>query len=404
MRIHTVKQGDTIWNIARSYSVPAAKIIETNELSEPDRLTPGEKLFIFTPTRTYMTRGGDTLEKIALRFGTKKECLLANNPALMGNERIYPGQIISVKYDTPRFGTGVANGYYYGGCSAEKLRRAMPYLSYVTVSSGLWEHGVMKKLFQTSPLIKMLSDENKIPLLRIYAPTGASSLFENTAAFSEKAISMAKNDGYSGITLASRIEKEELSKYREFLLDFKKRLMLENLYLFVELDGNSPIAPMTDISFIADGTVINYAKGTMRTLPDFEDGEERILRDFAERGESQNAFFDIPAFAYRDGEETELSEAKSLARKSGEFIEYDDNTKMCYFDYNRYSGGKRIRSKVLYEAPENINAKLKLLAELGYMGISFDIMRMPIEYLMAFHTSFSCAGGFRGSPLNCRGE
>ena len=41
MIIHTVKSGDTIFNIARKYGVPPQKIIENNELYNPDILTVG---------------------------------------------------------------------------------------------------------------------------------------------------------------------------------------------------------------------------------------------------------------------------------------------------------------------------------------------------------------------------
>ena len=45
--------------------------------------------------------------------------------------------------------------------------------------------------------------------------------------------------------------------------------------------------------------------------------------------------------------------------------------------------------RVAFESLENIKAKLDLIYELGLMGISFDIMRVPTEYLMTFHSLFA---------------
>ena len=64
MIIHTVSQGETIFKIARKYSVQPTKIIEDNGL-EGDRLTTGQELLILTPTRTVTVRGGDTLASLA---------------------------------------------------------------------------------------------------------------------------------------------------------------------------------------------------------------------------------------------------------------------------------------------------------------------------------------------------
>ena len=69
MVIHTVKSGETLYKISKLYGVSPAKIIENNGLRHPDRLSVGKKLLILTPTKSYTVRGGDTIERIARRFG-----------------------------------------------------------------------------------------------------------------------------------------------------------------------------------------------------------------------------------------------------------------------------------------------------------------------------------------------
>ncbi len=44
--VHTVQPGDTLWKIGAIYGVSVAYLINRNRLTCPDRLTPGQKLFI----------------------------------------------------------------------------------------------------------------------------------------------------------------------------------------------------------------------------------------------------------------------------------------------------------------------------------------------------------------------
>ena len=61
MIIHTVTAGDTVYSIARRYSVPPTKLLADNS-REGDRLTIGEELIILPPTRSVTVRAQDTCE------------------------------------------------------------------------------------------------------------------------------------------------------------------------------------------------------------------------------------------------------------------------------------------------------------------------------------------------------
>ena len=56
MQIHRVKEGESIYSIAREYGVHPSKIIENNGIRNPSRLTVGRELLILIPTRTYTAR------------------------------------------------------------------------------------------------------------------------------------------------------------------------------------------------------------------------------------------------------------------------------------------------------------------------------------------------------------
>ena len=381
MQIHTVKAGDTIFKIARQYNTPPMKIIENNELENPDRLTPGQKLLILTPTRTYNVRGSDTLEKIAERFGVPYDTLLTNNPYLYGQDKIYPGQILAIKYDMGTYGMACANGYYFKGTSPERLSLALPYLTYLTVSAAKRDGDGIKMLFDDGAVLRAARDKNKIPLLRIY-----DNDTDFSDSYSEKIAQTAKERNYKGVTLAAyNAMRECKDKYADFLVRLKKKLMEDDLLLFNEIDGNGD----TTFPDVCDGYAIMYEKSCLDEIPTFDNGERRVMTNFAERGEAAKAYIEIPSFAYRKDEELTKEQANKLAHLSGREILEDKERGISYFDYNKYKGGKQETVRVAYESPENIKAKLELLAELGYMGICFDIMHIPTEYLMMFNSMFS---------------
>ncbi len=386
MYIHTISPSDTVYGIARRYGVSPTKIIENNRLSDPDRLTIGQKLLILTPTKTYTVRGGDTLEKISKRFGISENSLLRNNPSLFGTDKTYPEQILALKYDTPTHGVAVLNGYYYNGCPRERLIFTLPYLNYVTVSGAVATQNGIKELFDTGEVAREVREGGRIPMYRIYDRRRMEDIKANEHEYIESLTATAKNRGFSGITLATH-KAQGSPDFEDFLFRLKKRLIEEGLSLFLEVDANSPIH-YTDIP---DAQLLFYEKCGLESIPDFRDGEDAVFTDFAERGDSSRAFIDISPFAYSEGAQIPKNEAEAEARRLQKEIKHDEKKKICYFE--TLSRGKESGTRrTVYESMENIKAKLDLAGELGYMGISFDIMRVPTSELMMMNSLFLCGG------------
>lgn len=380
MKIHRVKSGESIFSIAKEYAVLPTKIIEANGLLNPDRLLVGQELLILTPTRTHTVRGGETLNSICHRFSVNESEILAKNPALRGEKTVYPGQILTIKSDTPPGGTAFSNGYYYNHASIESLVSVLPYLTYVTVCAARVERDDVKLLFDDSRAVKTIRDAKRSPLLHLFCDLGESRLDKTIV---DTAILLAKARGYDGINLSMN-GVSDYKAFSDFLHSLKATLIEYGLLLFVELDKNSD----ADIEDCYDGIILSYSKLFSKTRPPFDEGEKCIFTDFAEKHESSKGYIELSAFAYTDGEILALDEAMRLAHTGKCEIIYDSDTKLCHFDYNKYTMGKRIPKTVYFESLENIKAKLGLISELGYMGISFDVSRTPLNYLMMFDGMF----------------
>lgn len=384
MKIHTVKAGDTVFKIAREHGVSPMKIIENNELQNPDRLVVGQKLLVLTPTRTYNVRGSDTLERISDKFGVKRKSLLAKNPYLAGTDKIYPGQLLAIKYDTPSYGLACANGYCYKGVTKDRLSLTAPYLTYLTVGAGARDADEVKLTFDDTAPLEFAKENGIIPLFRVYDRGGDFS-----DEYINNLLLMAKSHGYGGVTLASyAAAKNEPKKFEEFLTGLKKMLTEYGMSLFVEVDGNSEM----QVPDMADGYVIMYEKCPLKNIPSIDEGERRVMEDFAKWHGGSRAYMDIASLGYMGDEEITKSDFEGLAHSAGKEIICDAERGVCHFEYNKYKNGQKEAVRVLFEDLENIKAKLALVGELGFMGISFDVMNIPVEYLMMFETMFSRPG------------
>ena len=69
MIIYTVREGDSVYSIAKKNHTTPSRIITDNNLENPEKLSVGQTLVLLYPTLTYTVRGGDTLQSIASAYG-----------------------------------------------------------------------------------------------------------------------------------------------------------------------------------------------------------------------------------------------------------------------------------------------------------------------------------------------
>ena len=104
MHIYRADNNESIYDIARKYNVSPLKIAEDNSLDIREKPVKGREILVRIPSRTYNVRIGDTEDKIASRFQVSKESLMRLNPELGGKEKLYQGQLLTVKEATPSLG------------------------------------------------------------------------------------------------------------------------------------------------------------------------------------------------------------------------------------------------------------------------------------------------------------
>ena len=160
MKIHITKPGESISDIAKEYEVNEENVRRINALENLEP-TVGEELIIQIPTRSYTVVYGDTPDRIALRFGIRKSDLCRLNPWIIGNE-LKVGQKLTLKTADRKKGMAVANGYFYQGCTEEKLMRAMPFLTYVCFAAAKADKKGVHKTFDCKGLVELCLKNSKV--------------------------------------------------------------------------------------------------------------------------------------------------------------------------------------------------------------------------------------------------
>lgn len=366
MRIHSVNADQTVGDIAKEYGVDE-DILRINNGIESTEPAVGEELLVLTPTRTYTVRRGDSTERLALRFGVRRRELAKMNPHIEC-EGLVPGRRLALRYDERKYGMAAANGYFYSGGTIDGLRQRLPYLTYVTVAAARIDGGGLRKSFEPRDAVGIIRASDKIPLLRIYDKIGATRQKDGIPLI-DGMIGLAIDGGYKGITLGG-------APCEEFLVELRRRLIGSDLILITEVDEGS----LSYVAEYADGCIFTCSENEGEPCG-FDEWEGAAYRKFATESESSRCMIELPVFARGERGYMPISEAQTLARRGGCVIEPIGDTGELGFVHKKHG-------KITYPSLKKIIATLDALHEYGYMGISFDIMRTPISYLMAFNALF----------------
>jgi spore coat assembly protein SafA len=94
---YVVHSGDTMSKIARRFGVSLSSLIAANpQISNPSLIYAGQVISLPATPVYYIVQQGDTLRKIAARYGTSVNSLISLNPQIYNPNLIYIGQSIRV--------------------------------------------------------------------------------------------------------------------------------------------------------------------------------------------------------------------------------------------------------------------------------------------------------------------
>ena len=98
----TVAYGDTLSGIANLFGTTVREIVRLNNISNPNRIYPGNRIYLRVPAstpvaacETYTVKRGDTISSIATRLGLDQRELISINQ-LSNPNLIYPGQVLKL--------------------------------------------------------------------------------------------------------------------------------------------------------------------------------------------------------------------------------------------------------------------------------------------------------------------
>lgn len=416
MDIHVVRPGETLTAIAAQHSVPLSRLLADNQLPDPGQLVTGQTIVIRYPAEVYTVRPGDTLTAIAAANGLTVRQLLRQNPNLRGEETIYPGQTLVLRYQGEKRGTLSVNGYAYPFIDKGLLQRELPFLTNLTpFTYGITPQGGLVDLDDAS-MIAAAKSLGVAPLMHL-------STLTQEGGFSNELASLVLNDRRIQDNLVTAIRETLQAKgYRGLDVDFE----------FVFSQDAGPYAAFIarlrrELAPLGYPVIVALAPKTSATQPGllYEGHNYRALGQAADqvllmtyewgytygppmavaplpnvRRVVEYALTEIPAgkiwlgvpnygydwplpFAEGVTRATSISNqyAVRLALRYGAEIQYDTFAQAPWFRYMDEQGREH---EVWFEDARSIQAKLALIPEYGLYGAGYwNLMRpFPQNWLI----------------------
>ena len=407
--IYVVKPGDNLSRIARSFGTSVARLRSDNGLLADQPLVPGQALVVLIPDKTYTVRPGDGLYRISLQTGVSVRDLIRLNPTVVQMGELQTGEILalSFKREGEQVGPFRVNGYAYPHIRPEVLRRAMPFLTELSVFSyGFREDGSLvppqdERLLEEA---KRFGAETSLVLTSIdesgqFSTRRATRLFQEETLGNivlDNLIQVMMTKGYQVLESDFEfIEKEDAEAYFSFLRRARDRLHEQGFRLHVDLAPKSyaeqpgllyEAHDYARIGVIADQVLLmtyewGYAYGppmAVAPLPQVE----RVLRYGVSEIPPGKIQMGIPNYGYdwvlpyekdRRAVTVGNQEAVLLAAHMGVEIRFDETAKAPTFQY--WKAGEL--HEVWFEDARSLQAKMQLAESLGLGGLGIWNLLRP---------------------------
>ena len=408
MELYVVREGDTLYSIARQFSLSPGLVARYNGLTEPFRLAVGQCLLILQPLETYTVQPGDTLLSIARRADVQVKELWRLNPNLGGTQTIYPGQVIVTRLerigDTPL----ELSGYVYPFADAAVLRRVLPYATWmIPFTYGFSEEGQL--IEPGSAAIEALAQQYEVGrYLHLstlteggtFSAQRAEALFASPAAqaaLREDIVQTVRQRGYAGVDVDFEfLGAENAQSYADFLAYLRPAVNAAGAELLAALAPKTYAAQpgilyeghdYGSIGAAVDAVLLmtyewGYTYGPpMAVAP--VNAVRRVLEYALTEIPPEKIFMGFPNYAYdwtlpyEAGQTRAMlignEAAPALAVQVGAEIHFDEVSQTPYFNYTDGLGAVH---EVWFEDPRSCLAKFRLVQEYGFRGLGvWNFMR-----------------------------
>lgn len=276
MIIYTVKNGDTLYEIANRYGTSPEILARDNQLATPAALTVGETLVILQPKTVYTVREGENLYGVAQRFGVSIGDLWRNNAFLGGRTDLSAGEVLTIVPEDPTYGREVAtNLFVYPSVDRAVLRTALPFLTYLTLFAyGVEEDGELVDIDGEEEIIDLARQYGVAPIMLVaslneegkFSPDVAERVLGDAAVRAtliEEIAAELRSKRYAGVEIDFEyVPAEYAEAYVDFIRQLRERISPDGYRTFVSL------APKTS----ADQPGLLYEGHDYNALGEVSDG------------------------------------------------------------------------------------------------------------------------------------
>lgn len=408
MVIHVVNWGDILWKIAKYYNTSVDRIVEVNNLQNPDKLLVGQSLIIPTDDTIYTIRYGDVLWEIAKKYGVSVENIMKTNNITNPNF-LYPGTKITIpQKEKPIIDV---NGYIYilGKDAIPIVEEVGDNLTYLSPFAYLIKEDGGLQGIDDMAAIKTAIEKNVVPMMTI-TNFSVTSKGENLAhvvlnnpriiqTLQTNLINIMNEKGYKGLNIDfENVLPADREAYNRFLKSTVDRMHKEGFFVSTAL---APKKSANQVGLLyeahdyaahgkfADFVILmtyewGWRGGPPRAISPINEMEkvleyaltviprDKILLGFQIYARD----WTLPFVGERDAETFSVQEAIDRAYKYKATIQYDVISQSPFYQYTDENG---VAHEVWFEDARSAQAKFDLVKDYDLRGLSYWVLGYPFQ-------------------------